>query len=262
MRATRRRSRDFDPLASPEAVRSICQLLRGRMPGTIPSSEKQLSRFLFAVRHIERRPATDTKRGRPSRWPREKLIEAAGQLRAILERETSGRISLNSFIGQYLPILEFPSDVTDALSRGEINLHEATQLSRLTGQRLDCTTSAAKSSREEVLRAHLLTYGSQNSLRTRVKEILGEAVTVSPEQMTRVVQKIDELLEIDASDKRHFFYEEMKRLFYAMREIRPEDIDDESLDQFMAAADQLSNAIHVIELRRRRQQQKPSKLIT
>jgi hypothetical protein len=262
MRATRRRSREFDPLASSEAVRSICVLLRERMPDTIPSSEKQLSRFLFAVRHIERRPATDTKRGRPSRWPREKLVEAAGQLRTILERETSGRVSLSSFIGQYLPILEFPSDVADALSKGEINLHEATQLSRLTPERLDCTQATAKSSREEVLKAHLLVHGSQNRLRVRVKEILGEVVTVSSEQMTSVVQKVDELLEIDPSDKRHFFYEEMKRLFYAMREIRPEDIDDESLDQFMAAADQLSNAIHVIELRRRRQQQKPSKLIT
>jgi hypothetical protein len=44
----------------------------------------------------------------------------------------------------------------------------------------------------------------------------------------------------------------MKRLFYAMREIQPQDIDDESLDQFMAAADQLSNAIYSIELKRRK----------
>lgn len=260
MRATRRRQRQLDPLASPEAVRLICRRLRERMPHIIPASEKQLSRFLFAVRHVERRPATNTKRGRPSRWPREKLVEAACQLRAILECETSGRVSLNSFLGQYLPILEFPSDVTDALSKGEINLHEATQLSRLTPERLDCTPAAAKSTREEVLRAHLLAHGSQNSLRARVKEMLGEVVTVSSEQIASVVQKVDELLEINPSDKRHFFYEEMKRLFYAMREIRPEDIDDESLDQFMAAADQFSNAVHVIELRSRRQQ-KMSKLI-
>jgi hypothetical protein len=102
------------------------------MPDTIPSSEKQLVRFLFAVRHVERRPATDTKRGRPSRWPREKLLEGAIQLRAILERETSGRVSLNSFTGQYLLLLQFPSDVTDALFDGRINLQEAAQLARLT----------------------------------------------------------------------------------------------------------------------------------
>jgi hypothetical protein len=185
--------------------------------------------MLYAARHAQRYPAADTKRGRPSRWPREKLVEAAGLLRSILERETSGRVSLNSFLGQYLPILKFPSDVTDALSKGSVNLHEATQLSRLTPERMDCTPAAAKASREEVLRAHLLAHGSQNSLRTLVKEMLGEVVTISSEQMTSVVQKVDELLEINPSDKRHFFYEEMKRLFYAMREIRPEDIDDESI---------------------------------
>lgn len=252
MRATRRRHRQLDPLASPGAVRSVCQRLRERIPDTIPASEKQLARFLFAVRHVERRPATDTKRGRPPRWPREKLTEAASVLRAFLERETGGRVSVNSFIGQYLPILEFPTDISDALSRGEINLHEAAQLARLTHGRLDCTPAAAKSARAEVLRAHLLAQGSQNSLRARVKEILGEVVTVSTDQMTSVVRQADELLEIDPSDKRHFFYEEMKRLFFAMKEIRPEDVDDQSLDEFLAAADQLSNAIHGIRQRSRR----------
>jgi len=72
-------------------------------------------------------------------------------------------------------------------------------------------------------------------------------------KILKIYKKVDELLEIDPADKRHFFYEEMKRLFYAMREIQPEDIDDESLDQFMSAADQLSNAIYTIELKRRKQ---------
>lgn len=260
MRAARRRQREPDTLASPDAVRTICQLLRERMPDTIPSSEKQLTHFLFAVRHVERRPATDTKRGRPSHWPRERLMEAASQLRGILERETLGRVSLNSFIGQYIPILNYPSDVAVALSRGEINLHEAAQLARLTPERLEISPAKAAAMRQEVLRAHQLARGSQNSLRARVKEILGEVVAVSTEEMTSVVQKVDELLEIDPADKRHFFYEEMKRLFYAMREIQPEDIDDESLDQFMAAADQLSNAIYTIELKRRKQK-KITKLI-
>ncbi len=252
MRATRRRRREPDPLASPEAVRSVCRALREQMPEVIPSSEKHLLRFLYAVRHVERSPATDTKRGRPSRWPREKLLEAAARLRAILERETSGRVSLNSFTGQYLPLVQFPSDVIDALVSGQINLQEAAGLARLTPERMDYTPTKARFVRAEVLRAHLMSQGSQNSLRERVKEILGEVVSVSTEQMANVVQKVDELLEIDPSDKRHIFYEEMKRLFYAMREIQPEDIDDESLDQFMAAADQLSNAIYSIEFKRRK----------
>jgi hypothetical protein len=84
------------------------------MPGVIPSAEKELIRFLYAVRHVERRQTTDPSRGRPSRWPREKLVEAAGHLRGILGRETLSRVSVNSFIGQYLPLLQFPSDITDA----------------------------------------------------------------------------------------------------------------------------------------------------
>jgi hypothetical protein len=95
MKATRRRSKEHDPIATPEAIRAICQILSARMPDIIPSSEKHLMRFLYAVRHVERRAASVTKRGRPSRWPREKLMEEASQPRGILERETSGRVFVN-----------------------------------------------------------------------------------------------------------------------------------------------------------------------
>src|SRR5215210_8054630 len=158
MRATRRRQRTIDPLASLEAVRSICDRLRARLPDLIPTSEKQLMRFLYAVRHVERRPATDTLRGRPSRWPREKLTETASALRGLLERETSGRISVSSFIGQYLPLLQFPSDVNNAL----------------TSERLGCSPQAARSRRAELLKQHLAIQGSQIRLRVRVRELLGE----------------------------------------------------------------------------------------
>lgn len=114
--------------------------------------------------------------------------------------------------------------------------------------------------RSEVLRAHTTAQESQNGLRARIKEILGEASTVSSENMTAIVQKVDELLEIDPSDKRHIFYEEMKRLFYAMREIEPEDVDEETLERFMTAADELSNVIYSIELRRRQRTRMSHKL--
>lgn len=252
MRATRRRPRTPDPLATPEAVRAVCQALRAQMPDLIPSSEKHLLRFLYAVRHIERRPATDTKRGRPPRWPREKLLEAATQLRSILERETSGRVSLNSFTGQYLPLLQFPSDVTDALASGRINLQEAAQLARLTPRRLDCSPQEARARRGEVLRQHVAVQGSQTRLRARVKELLGEAerTEVSSGAMATVVMKVDEMLEVDPSDARHMFWEEMKRLFYAMREIEPEDLDEETMDDFLAAIDGVSNVLFRVERRR------------
>lgn len=261
MRAARRRRRKFDPLATPEAVRRVCQTLRARMPDIIPASEKQLLRFLFAVRHVERRPATDTKRGRPSHWAREKLMEAAGQLRGILERETSGRVSVNSFIGQYLSILEFPADITDALCSGQINLQEAAQLARLTPARLNCSPQAARARRLEVIQSHLAVQGSQTRLRERVKELLGE--TKQPEisvGLTTIVTKVDELLEVDPADTRHMFWEEMKRLFFAMREIEPDDLDEELLNVFLQAMDLMSNVLYRIEKRRQARTQAAQKL--
>lgn len=262
MRATRRRVRTPDQLASPIAVLGVCEQLRARMPDLISFNEKQLLRFLYAVRHVERRPATDTLRGRPGRWPREKLMEAASCLRVILQRETSGRIDLSSFIGQYLPILGFPSDVVDGLTSGHINLQEAAQLARLTPERMNCSPQAARARRTELLMQHLAVYGSQTRLRARVKEILGESDTqvVSSENMTQVVAHVDELLEIDPQDARHLFWEEMKRIFYAMREVQLEDLDEETMDEFMAAMDGVSNVLYRIEKRRKGREAKVEKL--
>lgn len=262
MRTTRRRRREPDSLASPEAVRAICQRLRALMPDTVPSSEKHLTRFLYAIRHVERRPATDTKRGRPSRWPREKLVEAGGQLRGILERETFGRVSLNSFIGQYLPMLQFPSDVTDALVSGQINLQEAAQLARLTPTRLGSTAVGARTRRAELLQSHLAVQGSQTRLRARVKDLLGESGGAGvSEGLASVVMKVDEMLEVDPSDTRHMFWEEMKRLFFAMREIEPEDLDEEMMDDFLRAMDGVSNVLHRLEKRRQKRKSQRQALV-
>src|SRR5690349_2722558 len=143
MRAYRRRDRRLDPLATPAGVRSVFQSLRERSPDLIPNSESQLVKLLEAVRHVERRSATDTRRGRPPRWERETLLKVAGHLRAVLERETSGRISLQSFTGQYLRLLRFPADVQAALERGDLNLGEAAQLARLSALRLDVSVQKA-----------------------------------------------------------------------------------------------------------------------
>lgn len=249
MRVTRRRKRVPDPLASPAAIRAVCQRLRQRLPDLLPRSEKDVLRLLYAVRHVERHPATDTRRGRPPRWPRAELLAAASQLRDILERETHGRVSLASFTGQYLPILRFPADVTKALEAGDLNLQEAAQLARLTGERLGCSAQAARDRRQELLRSHLAVHGSQPRLRARVRELLGElpSAEITSAQMTAVVERVDELLEVDPADTRHLFWEEMKRVFFAMRETEPEDLDDELMDDFLAAMDGVANVLHRIE---------------
>ncbi len=261
MRATRRRSRTPDPLADPSAVRILCERLREQMPDLIPTSEKGLVRFLDAVRHVERRPATDTQRGRPGHWPREALVKAAGQLRSLLERETGGRVSLNSFIGQYLPIINFPVDVTEALVSGQINLHESAQLARLTPARLGCSARDAGVQRTELLRSHLAVQGSQTRLRERVKEVLGESKQPDiSEGLASVAVKVDELLEVDPSDARHLFWEEMKRLFFAMREIESDDLDEEIMNDFLKTIDDVSNVLYRIEKRRHARHQQAQKI--
>jgi hypothetical protein len=218
--------------------------------------------MLEAVRNIERRPATDTKRGRPSRWRREDLLEVARHLRAVLERETSGRVSLQSFIGQYLKVLRFPPEVQSALNSGDINFEEAAHLARLTSERLGASPSEARSRRIELLKSHLTARASQNTLRTRIKELIGEShQPVSDSNgVVAAIQRVDELLEIDPSDTRHIFWEEMKRLLFALREIQPEDLDDQILEDFAATMDEVSNVIYKIELRRRKREEQSQKM--
>ncbi|MBA3713332.1 MAG: hypothetical protein H0W76_12925 [Pyrinomonadaceae bacterium] len=45
--------------------------------------------------------------------------------------------------------------------------------------------------------------------------------------MAEVVARVDDMLEIDPTDARHMFWEEMNRVFFAMREIEPDALDDE-----------------------------------
>jgi hypothetical protein len=69
--------------------------------------------------------------------------------------------------------------------------------------------------------------------------------------MASAMAVADELLEVDPSDTRHLFWEEMKRIFFAMREVRPEDLDKETLEEFIAAMDQVSSVLLRIEKKRR-----------
>ena len=249
MKPTRRRLRRFDPLATPSRVRAICDRLREHCLKLIPQSDKKFLAMLSAVRHVECYPAADTREGRLSRWRRQYLLEVGRHLRAILERETSSRVSLSSFVGLYLRTLHFPTDLQSALECGDLNLQEARLLARLTPRRLALSTAKAEALRREILAAHLQAQGSQNSLRERVREILSESNVVSSETVAAAVETIEELLRVDPQDKRHLFYEQIKNLFYAMKEIKPEDVDEKSLTEFGKATDALVQMINAIQTR-------------
>jgi hypothetical protein len=173
-----------------------------------------------------------------------------------LERETQGRISLNSFISLYIRILDFPSDVVDALVVGNINLFEASQLSRLTSGRLNLSPLEARELRKDIVRTHLLAQGSEAGLRARVLEHLGEKIanSKSSESSSLGIDLVDNLIEDDPYDTRHLFWEELRRIGLALRHVTSEDIDDKILDDFLSASDNLSNVLVRIDKRRRQRE--------
>lgn len=259
MSPTKRRSRRLDPLASARGVAAVLDTLRSALPDLIPQSEKNLLRLLQAVRGLYTRPPSQTKRGRPPRFTREHLLRVDSALRAILSRETS--IGVRSFVGQYLPILDFPADVREPLERGDLNLFEAHQLARLSARRLGSTEAEARAHRRRLLEAHLLRQEPGPRLRERVKEALGELREPDPAETEAVaVAKADELLEADPLDSGHLFFEELRRIGRALREIRPEELADEDVEELMPAVDQVSLALLQIERRRQKRQEGLKKL--
>lgn len=233
------------------AVRAILSKLQERCPAILGFNERKLRKLLLAVRHQETYSATDTKRGRPTNFERGLIEETSQQLKAILSRVAGGRISVQTFVGHYLPMLDWPSDVVAALVRGELSRLEAAQVARITANRLGVKQRGAAKIRAEIVASHIRAQGSQTALREKVREALGELTLVTSEKMTAAVQRVDELLEVNPDDRRHLFYEQMKDFFFALRDIQPEEIDDATLDLLVRRADDLMEVIYAIQRRRK-----------
>jgi hypothetical protein len=233
----------------------VLEHLRNSLPELIPRLHKNLSSLLNSVRGLYMRQSSESNRGRPARYAREQLLRVDSVLRDILARETS--ISVRSFVGQYLPILDFPRDVHEALERGDINLFEAHQLARLNAKKLGGTDGEARGLRKKLLEAHLLAQGSGTMLRRRVKEALGESREPdTTETEVLAVGKADELLEADPLDASHLFFEELRMVSRALREIGPEEVTDEDLTEIMPAVDQIALTLQKIARRKERGQAK------
>lgn len=249
-----RRRRKQDDLAKPKAVRAVLDELKMRFPALSEFNDRKLKRLLLAVRHFETYPATDTKRGRPAKFNRELIEGTSHQLKAILERETGDRISVQTFVGHYLPILDWPTDAIAALDRGDLSRLEAAQVARITADRLGVKEREAAKIREEMIAGHIRSAGSQTALREKVREALGELTIVTSEKMTEAIQRVDDLLQIDPGDRRHLFYEQMKDFFFALRDIQPDEIDDATLDLLVRRADELMEVIYSIQWKRKQKE--------
>lgn len=243
-------------MANPAAVRAVLMELKELCPSLSDLSDRKLNKLLMSVRHIETYPATETNRGRPLRYDRDLLNDVRRRLKAILEHETGDRVSIQTFIGHYLPILAWPPDVVNALIRGDLSRLEAAQVARLTADRLGVKPREAAKIRDEIASNHIRSEGAQTALREKVREALGELTLVTTEKMTEAIQRVDDLLKVDPEDRRHLFYEQMKDFFFALRDIQPEEIDDPTLDLLTQRADELMEVIHSIQWKRKQREKK------
>jgi hypothetical protein len=254
MRVTRRRKRKPDHFASPDWVRFIFDQMKAAFPPLSALKERDLVKLARAVRHVERYSATDTRRGRPSRWPREDLVKVGSKLNDILARETQGRMSISTFVDHYLRILDFPSDVLEPLSKGDVNLFEAEQLARVSAGRLGVPRADAKRKRAEILLAHLKSRSSGERLRRRVNELLSppRPEGVASTQSGEASEGHADLEDFDPYDSTHLFWEEIKQLGFAFREIRREDLNDELIEELLKAAEPIWAAIRKIKSRQKK----------
>jgi hypothetical protein len=207
--------------------------------------------MLRAARHAQRYPATDTKRGRPGKWNREDLLKVATQLGDILDRETSSHISFASFVDHYLRLPDFPPDVVGSLENGDINLFEAEQLARVTGERLGTTAAQARRTRAELLCSHLQTKASGSRLRQRVNELLRASVAETGEGSDGdVAAELEDLEDFDPYDSTHLFWEQLKQLGFAFREISREDVTDEEVEELLKASEPILAILSRIQRRK------------
>ncbi len=229
----KRRPRIADPIASPAGVRRVLETLRETSPFPIPATDRKIFTLLNAVRHVGRYTATDKPGGRPAKFDREDLLAVDRALRTALEKQGRPNLSVASFVGFYLPILRYPADVGEALAEGKINLLEAAQLARLTLDRLGVDAREARRVRQETLLLHTRLAASQADLRRRVTAL----IKPFNDDLEFADAAADEMIE--AGDGRHLFYEQLKHIHQALQIIRPDDLDDATLEDILDKCDRL-----------------------
>lgn len=257
--ATRRRERQSEPLAHRESVKSVLEELRRELAGVVPAGQKQLMSMLRAAGQLERGRRRLGAGQRKSRWQVEDLARVTATLRRILQRETSGRIGVRSFIEHYLQILAMPEDVVEALESGKLNLFEAEQLARLKRDTLALSAEDARVKRRAMLATHLETGESGNRLRERVNAMLRGGELQEPakrstnevgltEEMSLAIAEIEAAVsDVDPTD---LFYDYLVQMVLALRATDPHELTEAEINQLFASGDELLNILHRAKLRK------------
>jgi hypothetical protein len=186
------------------------------------------------------------------------MFRVAARLGEVLERETSSHISFASFVDHYLRLIDFPADVVEALEGGDINLFEAEQLARVTAERLGVTAVRAKRIRTELLSSHLQTRASGARLRQRVNELLHTSTETEGRTGEDPAADSRDLEDFDPYDSTHLFWEQLKQLGFAFREIRREDVTDAEIEEVLKASEPMLTILSRIQ--RRKEQAKVIKI--
>ena len=148
----------------------------------------------------------------------------------------------------YLRLLEFPADVLEALSAGQINLFEAEQLSRITAERLGVGIAQAKRLRTQLLSTHLQARLSGERLRQRIAEMLRTSANEVGEEAVEADQL--DLEDFDPYDPTHLFWDQIKQLGFALRGIRREDVSDEEIDELLKVSEPVLAILSKIQRRK------------
>ncbi len=239
----RRYRRNLDPYQTRENFAALFEQMKTAVyPKGV--SDGDFRKLLYAIQYYERHPAKESKSGRRAAFEDTFLFNASLKIKAVLQNETAGRISLLRFISTYLPILNYPPDVQKALDVHKINLEEARILAGIRRASLGESVKRRPSEiRQEIINRHLKRQGTQIELKKRVAEKLNltpkkQAANVAA-NVALIDADVDKMLEFDEFDTEHLLWEEIKGLVYLMREVDSSLINDETSEQILKELDSI-----------------------
>lgn len=241
MTARHRRERRRDPLASREAVRRVIGRVRTALPPGVEMRDSDLVRAIRAASHCERTGWTAPGRGRKPAFPRPLLRAIWSALDVALRRERASGVSGRTFAENYLRLLACPPDVLAPLERGQINLFEALQLSRIRPPAPPVSEREAGDLRARVLSAHLAERASARQLAERVDALLGRERTppVPPPRERAEPDPGDPTVDEFLADPGALFADQLRQVAAALSQVDPAVLSEAEVDELLDLLDQL-----------------------